>query len=224
MARAAILLCFTAAAVAAFGQGTKPRDSAKEYPVCAELKTITLCAENFGHGITSEYGNLYARDYLVIEAAFFGKTPSRATKSTGDFVLRLNGNKVSLMPQSAGTVAASIQYDDWEERPRGSVSAGAGDAGVTLGSPAPAGRFPGDPRANRLPAPPRVDTSADRSGIERVEASPGEVVQRSALPEGENAIPVSGFLYFPYKGKMSKVKSLELVYEGPYGAATLRLF
>ena len=47
--------------------------------------------------------------------------------------------------------------------------------------------------------------------------STDEVIQRAALPEGEVALPVSGCLFFPFHGKMKKIKKLELVYDGPLG-------
>ena len=40
-----------------------------------------------------------------------------------------------------------------------------------------------------------------------------EVAVKSALPEGETKNPVAGFLYFPYRGKVKGIKTLELVYD-----------
>ena len=52
--------------------------------------------------------------------------------------------------------------------------------------------------------------------------SAAEVVVRYALPEGEASVPRSGYLYFPYPRKTKDLRSVELVYQGPAGAATLR--
>jgi hypothetical protein len=46
---------------------------------------------------------------------------------------------------------------------------------------------------------------------------------QTALPEGEHRGPASGFLYFPYRGKVAHIRSLELVFTGPGGSATLPL-
>lgn len=48
---------------------------------------------------------------------------------------------------------------------------------------------------------------------------PEELVVQTALPEGSRRGPVSGYLYFAYKGKTASIKTLELLYED----AVLRL-
>ena len=48
-------------------------------------------------------------------------------------------------------------------------------------------------------------------------------VQKASLPEGERPLPVAGFIYFQYRGKSEGIKSLELLYEGAAGKATLPL-
>ena len=42
---------------------------------------------------------------------------------------------------------------------------------------------------------------------------PEEVLVRTALPEDAHRGPVSGFLYFPYTGKVSGLKSVELLFQ-----------
>jgi hypothetical protein len=51
-----------------------------------------------------------------------------------------------------------------------------------------------------------------------------EQIQKLALPEGKYAPPLAGLVFFPFRGKMKSIKSLELLYEGPAGKATLKLF
>ena len=54
----------------------------------------------------------------------------------------------------------------------------------------------------------------DVAGIDRPEpVRPEELLVRTALSDGEFRGPVSGFLYFAYKGKPSGIKSLDLLYE-----------
>jgi hypothetical protein len=49
-------------------------------------------------------------------------------------------------------------------------------------------------------------------------------VNEYALPEGSTASPVSGYLYFAFKGKPASIRSLELVYKKTGGnEVTLRL-
>jgi hypothetical protein len=53
--------------------------------------------------------------------------------------------------------------------------------------------------------------------------SPSQALARTALPAAEIAGPVSGFLYFPYRGRTKSIRSLDLHYDGPAGAAKLPL-
>ena len=46
---------------------------------------------------------------------------------------------------------------------------------------------------------------------------------RIALPEGEQLLPVSGLIFFPFRGKTKSIKLAELLYEGPAGKAALKL-
>ena len=48
-------------------------------------------------------------------------------------------------------------------------------------------------------------------------------VQKAALPEGDRALPVAGLIFFQYRGKTKDIKSIELIYAGPAGKATLKL-
>jgi hypothetical protein len=46
---------------------------------------------------------------------------------------------------------------------------------------------------------------------------------RVAWAEGERPLPRAGLLYFPYGGKEKGIRSLELIYSGVAGKATLNL-
>jgi hypothetical protein len=48
-------------------------------------------------------------------------------------------------------------------------------------------------------------------------------VQKATLPEGDRALPVAGLIFFQYGGRTKAIKSLELIYSGPAGKATLTL-
>jgi len=48
-------------------------------------------------------------------------------------------------------------------------------------------------------------------------------VQKATLPEGDRALPVAGLIFFRYGGKTKGIQSLELIYSGPAGKATLKL-
>ena len=205
-------------------QGTTPKASPSDYPVHAAAGGVTLAAEYLVHAIPTPSGSFVARDYLVVEAAFFGPPSSRLNLSAEHFTLRINGRKAPVMTQSPGIVSASLKYPDWTQRPTLVGTAGMGDRAVIIGQPAPVERFPGDPTARRGPQAPRVPEPENPTG-EPKEPQMGieKRVQRAALPEGAHVPPASGLLFFPFNGKTKSLRSLELIYDGPLGKMTLKL-
>ena len=203
---------------------TEPKNKATDYPAHATAGNVSIGAEYLVHSIPSGSQTILAPDYLVVEVAIFPGKEEPVEIRGNSFALRLNGKKLTLPSVAPGFVAASLKYPDWEMHPRVEASAGAGDAGVILGRPPAVGRFPGDPTTSRLPRAPRAPPPDDRRGIEPEEPERAEdVIARNALPDGAVAKPVSGFVYFPYKGKARALKSVELIYQGKTGAVTLPL-
>jgi len=201
----------------------KPAD----WPVHSQVKDSAIAAEYMVRTVLAEGRSAVLRDYLVIEVGFFPAKGKSLLLSTGQFSLRVNGKKIPLLAQTPGMVAASVKYEDWEVRPTVMATGSVGNAGVILGRPQGAERFPGDrrPTQDRLPPTPRAPGQEDRSGIEREpEVKPEEMVSRAALPEGDTAQPVRGYLFFPFKGKTSSIKKLALVYGGPAGEIELPFF
>lgn len=220
---AAILLL---ASLSATAQGTVTKSKAEEYPVRGSAGKVALGAEYLVHSVQVGGATLIAPDYLVIEVAVYPPKFERIPVSSGHFTLRINGKKQVLFSQSAGMVSASIKYADWERRPTLVGGVGGRDGGIIIGQPPVTGRFPGDPRPDqtRLPRAPRVPDQNPSSVEPKEPVDTDELVRSAALPEGEAAGPVSGYLYFAFKGKTSKIKSLELLYRGPEGEATLKLY
>ena len=203
---------------------TEHKDKATDYPAHATAGNVSIGADYLVHSIPAGNQTFVAPDYLVVEVAVFPPHGESVTIGGNTFTLRVNGKKFALSPIAPGFVAASLKYPDWEQHPRAQVEAGVGDAGVVLGQPPAVGRFPGDPTANRMPRAPKAPPPDDRRGIEQEEPERAEdVIAKTALPDGAAAKPVSGFIYFPYKGKAKALKSVELIYEGPSGTATLKL-
>jgi hypothetical protein len=56
-----------------------------------------------------------------------------------------------------------------------------------------------------------------------MERAMSEHVQAAALPEGDRALPVAGLIFFHYNGTDKSVHSVELIYNGPAGKATIAL-
>ncbi len=206
--------------------GTTPKPRAADYPSHAQASGVWLGTEYLVRSIPVRNRTLVTQDYLVVEVALYPLPGQPLVVSDGQFTLRVNGKKQVLHAQAPGFVAAALKYPDWERRPSLVGYGGIGDAGVTIGRPEPVERFPGDnrPTRTRLPTPPRAPTPEDPSGLPKEEVlPPDQLVVEAALPGGAAKGPVSGYLYFAHKGKTKSIKSLELLYEGPAGKATLRL-
>ena len=215
-----LLLAF---ALSAYGQ-TEHKNKPTDYPAHATVGDVSIGAEYLVHSIPAGNQTFFAPDYLVVEVAVFPGRDEPVDVRGNSFTLRLNGKKATLPSVAPGFVAASLKYPDWEMHPRAEASAGVGDTGVILGRPPAVGRFPGDPTTSRLPRAPQAPPPDDRRGIEPEEPERAEdVIARAALPDGAVAKPVSGFVYFPYKGKARAVKSVELIFQGKTGSVTLPL-
>jgi hypothetical protein len=46
---------------------------------------------------------------------------------------------------------------------------------------------------------------------------------KATFLEGDRALPQAGLLFFEYRGKPKNMHSVELIYDGPAGKATLTL-
>ncbi len=214
---AALLTAYCA--LAAGESGTTPKPKPELYPVRAEAEGITIAAEYMLHTIASDKQSFVVPDYLVIELAVYPNKGVRPAISAGSFTLRMNGKSGELFPQTPGIVSASLKYSDWEN-PRG-LEVGAGP--VILGRRRPVGRFPGDRRADEGYPQPRVETRQSTDYGDRKLTAPEAVIEW-ALPEGEAGGPVSGFLYYAFKGKPKSIRSLELIYRQGSSQIPLRLF
>jgi hypothetical protein len=205
---------------------TEHKDKATDYPLHATAGRVSIGADYLIHSVPAGDQTFLAKDYLVVEVAVYPASAEPVTIDGSTFKLRLNGQKIPLTSDAPGFVAASLKYPDWEQRPVTELSAGVGDANVTLGRPPAVGRFPGDPTdpQNRVPQLPRAPTTEEQSGIQRERPETvDEIIARTALLEGRADHPVSGFLYFPYKGKIKSLKSIELIYQSKDGSVTLKL-
>jgi hypothetical protein len=194
--RPALLLC---CAGLAWAQGTTPKSSAAEYEVHAATAAVEIGAEFMVHSVLSEDQSAVLKDYLVIEVALFPPKRIPLESDSGSFTLRLNGKTVPrATPQM---VAAAIERPEWSPGPRRD-----GD----VPQRPPYGNVPGQ----RMPIP-RPPTAEERAGIDpRERVTPAQLVARTALPQGRFDGAVSGYLYFPFKGKTSAIRTLELTYDG----------
>ena len=48
-------------------------------------------------------------------------------------------------------------------------------------------------------------------------------VRRDSMMIGERALPQAGLLFFPYSGRTESIKSIQLIYSGAAGKATISI-
>lgn len=181
--------------------GLGARAAAGEYQAQAAMGNITIAADFVGHSIPTAEGPLSSEDYVAVEVAFFGPADGKVTLSFEHFSLRINGKK-ALASQPYGLMMRSLSDPEWipETPAEGPKSKGGLSSGGGGGS---------DPKP-----PPPVMPFPLRRAMELK-------ARKSALPEGERAVPVAGLVIFQYRGKDQSIQSAELIYEGPAGKATL---
>jgi hypothetical protein len=208
-----LLLC---AAGLVFAQGTETKRKADEYEVHAQSKVGEIGGEYMVHSYSRGEQMFIAKDYLVVEVAIFPPKGTEYEVAHTDFVLRINGKQEVLHAVDPTMVAHDMEHPDYKtqrEGPRVQATAGTNEGGVSVGGPPvnpnpfPGSQQPGTPRY------PPVEIPRDNpSGVKKVPVNPTEVLMDTALVEGPHRGPTSGFLYFPYRRKMSAIKSLELIY------------
>jgi hypothetical protein len=186
-------------------RGIPPRTSAADYEAHGQAGAVTIAAEFDGHGVPTPQGPLNTDDYVAIETGLFGAPGARATVSSADFSLRINGNK-PVPSQPFGLVAGSVKDPEWappelvEAKAKAKLNGGGdGQQSDPIGPPPPV----------KIPVP------VQRGWAQRV--------QKVALPEGDRPLPQAGMIFFQYRGKIKSIYSLELIYAGPAGKVTLTL-
>jgi hypothetical protein len=185
-------------------KGLPPRASPADYQAQAQAGAVTVAAEFKGHSVPTLQGTLSTEDYVVIETGVFGSPGVRIKLSFDDFSLRINGKKTPSPAQPYGLVVASVKDPEWEP-PETAESKSKTSVGVK--------RDRGE--GNEAPAPVKIPIGVQRAMAQRV--------QKASLPEGDRALPQAGLIFFQYRGKTQSIQSIELIYAGPAGKATLIL-
>jgi hypothetical protein len=184
------------------GKGMPPRAAPSDYQAHAQAGTLTIAAEFTGHSVPTMEATLTTEDYVVVETALFGPPDARVKLSPEDFSLRINGKKTPLPGQPYVLVFKSLKDPLWEppDQPDAKSKTSFGTGGKDSNSPPPVVHVP----------------------IE-LQRAMAQHVQKAALPEGERALPQAGLIFFQYRGKTQGIHSIELIYTGPAGNASLTL-
>jgi hypothetical protein len=189
-------------------QGLPPRTAPTEYQVVGKAGDVTLAADFVRHSVPTAQGTLSTEDYVVVELAMYGPPGAKTTISMDDFSLRINGKKQPLKGQPYGLVLASIKDPEWA--PPDAAPAKGSKGGLTSG-----GGGGGDKNSNEPPPVVKVPIELQRAMAQRT--------QKASLALGERALPQAGLLFFQYRGKAQNITSVELLYSGAAGKATLDL-
>ncbi len=212
MIRSTLVIALISASALSGQTPPAERQSASEYPANASAGPAAIGAEFLARSVPAKGGVLFARDYLVFDIGIFPKPGPPLAVSNGQFTLVINHARIPLETHTPGTVAASMEYSDWEQHPELNASATVDGTGVGTPQTWPGQRFPGDGRADPHPGRPVAITSSSESLDEQV--------AHVSLPGGIFSGPVRGCIYFQYKGKVKRIHSLRLLWDGPAGAHT----
>jgi hypothetical protein len=181
-----------------------PRTAPTDYQAQAQVGPVTIAADFTGHGMPCPEGLLMSEEFVAVEVGLYGPPDTRFNISTSEFSLRINGKKNSLPSQPYGLAGKEVKDPEWtppesgEKKSKGSIGgSGQGDRGAPP------------------PSPPKVPIELRRNWQQRI--------QRAAISEGDRPLPQAGLLFFQYRGKADKINTVELIYEGPAGTATLNL-
>jgi len=183
-----------------------PRATPADYQAQAQVGGMTIAAEFVGHFVPTLQGNLTTEDYVVVETGMFGPPEAHIKLFLGDFSLRINGKKAPLPGLPYGMVLKSLKDPDWEP-PAAAASSSTSKTKINTGG---GGSQDKDP-----PAPVRIPVEVQRAMEQRI--------QKASLPEGDRSVPVAGLIFFQYSGGTQGIRSIELIYNGSAGKATLEL-
>jgi hypothetical protein len=204
-----------------FGRDIPLKEGSSQYLAHADLEQhVSVGADFLGRYLPIPGNTVYSDEYLFVEVAFFGTKGTSTEFKPDQFWLVING--ASLTPQPPGMV--TLWNGALEMSPRPQVVGGsAGGGTVEIGGPSRTPRFPGDDPAHTSKNPvPQVPVDPSNGQVKRTQ-TPEEAVRSAELPQGTHALPIGGYLFFAYEGKLKKIKHAELHYKGPLGEATLKL-
>ncbi len=187
--------------------GTETKPKVEDYPVHSSGKDMDIGVDFGGHTYTGKNHTFVADDYMCLEVAVFAESGRNVVVQNLQFTVRGNGKK-QLMAQTPGIVVSSLKYPDWERQSHTSAEPGPGMGGPQRGP----SRFPGDPRSSDNPPPGTSRTDATPVNGDDAKITPAQLAMDMALPEGTVHTSVSGYLYFPFRGTMKSIRTLELIY------------
>jgi hypothetical protein len=190
-------------------KGLPPRATPGDYQAHAQAGKFTLAAEYAGHSIPDPQTTLTTEDYEVVEVGLFGPADAKLGLSYTDFSLRINGKKTPSPAKGYELVFKSLKDPNYEPPELAGQTGSKSKTAIDTGGGGGRGQDITNPS---LPPIVHIPIAVSRSWEQRV--------QKAALPEGERPLPAAGLIFFEHRGKAT---SLELIYNGPAGKATIPL-
>lgn len=187
-------------------KGLPPRAAPTDYQTQGKAGDVTIAAEFKGHAVPTEEATFTAEEFVVVEVALYGPPDAKTRLSNDDFSLRINGKKTALPSQPYELAFKSLKDPEWappvptETKSKTSFGSGGGGGGAGDNGPPPVVHMPMD-----------------------LQRAMQQKVQRAALLEGARALPQAGLIFFQYRGKVEGIHSIELIYAGAAGKATVTL-
>lgn len=211
----------TVFAAVLFSREIPLKEGSAQYLAHADVeKHATIGADFLGRYLPIPGTTVYSDEYLFVEVAFFGAKGITVEFKPDQFWLVVNG--ATLTAQPPGVVTLWNGALEMSPRPQvvgGTVNGGTIEVGGSPRTP----RFPGDDPAHTPRDPvPQVPVDPSNGQVKKTQ-TPEEAVRSAVLPQGTHALPIGGYLFFAYEGKLKKIKHAELHYKGPLGEATLKL-
>jgi len=189
-------------------KGIPPRAAPADYLTQGQAGTVTIAAEFKGHSVPTPEATLTTEEYVVVEVALFGPPEARLKLSFEDFAIRINGKKTPTPSAAYVSVFGSLRDPEWEPpaktEAKSKTSIGGGGGG---GREQSEGNMP----------PPVIHIPIE------LQRAMQQKVRKAALLEGDRALPQARLIFFQYRGKAQGIHSIELIYAGPAGNATLAL-
>jgi len=189
-------------------QGMPARATPGDYQAQGKAGDVTIAAEFLGHSVPTSENILTATDFVVVEAALYGPPDAKLKLSVDDFSLRINGKKNPLPGEHYEVVFKSLKDPELEPTAAEIKEKTGKGSGISTG---------GNNNADTNLPPPvfHAPIAVQRGWQQRV--------QKASLAEGERPLPQAGLIFFEYRGKVEGIHSVELIYRGPAGRATLAL-
>lgn len=220
---AGLILAVLGAFPALAEQGIHPRPSSDDYPAHQNARTQDTKSIAIGAALipSRDAKKIFSpdldRSYVVVEMGVFPVSGGKVKIATTDFALKIGDDLV--YPATASTAAASLYHDDrdrnLDRNSTGIHTIATGGVGYETGTDPVTGQrnrgwttntgvaVTNEPMGGAYPdpRPPRMDQRNVQADVED-----------RALPEGEVAHAVAGYLYFPVGSRMRKKAQYLLVY------------